>query len=167
MANIKIFLGALTVAAAVGGISYHFWYSSSGRGWLSACEAEIKNRLKSPSSYSRTEVKLISSKVDAENWVKELRKSYDRGDADVSLPTLAMYERETPEITDWKWLIFYEASNSFGAMVKGASICEARTMTGTSPPKNADPMWVKVDGMNRHERQMELFRDAYKAGAFD
>lgn len=114
---------------------------------VSGCEAQIKERLRSPSTYNRISVREYSEPVPADVYIQEREK--------LDTPRVVEYERGrladgSIKPTNHIAIIEYDAANVYGTPIRSFSKCEYRT----SQPRLDDVMapLIKVDGATNLER---------------
>lgn len=128
--------------------------TSYDKKFLSACEHVLKQRLKSPSSYQRLSDPIITKEKstfeDKLGWTNPDKKRADTATLTADPEKLERHKQQETifglgEHTLIRAYLEYEASNSYGALIRGYAEC---THSDISPDKftDLDKMSVMIDG---------------------
>lgn len=124
------------------------------------CEDVLKERLKSPSGYSRLKVTEMSEPLSIEKW-----KADQLAGPNPQPEVLALRERMmrqngiTPEI--FGYIIEYDAPNTFGTLIRTRSMCEYVSVSGSRD--DATAFNVKVDGFDKTGWLVEQLKQARRS----
>ncbi|WP_454000737.1 hypothetical protein [Afipia felis] len=106
-------------------------------GFIKACESAIKERLSSPSSYSRIDVTQSTEPAS-------LDEMYASEPA-----VLALYKRNNAKAVRHVAIFTYDASNALGVKIRGAAKCTDDALEGSKPIEI--PQLVKIEGKTNIE----------------
>lgn len=117
---------------------------------LAACEAALKAKLKSPSTYQRANVSEMTKKLSFDEYkdteLLRIRDSYDADTAVVMRAKLnekiVEMKRDGEQASLFVQTIEYDAQNAFGAMIRGMAICSY--VSGNGKQDGATAMNVDV-----------------------
>lgn len=116
----KALIGVATACLIAASGAVYVYASVTADPAAKACEATLKERLKSPSSYRRVSI----GETHRDMTIAEYTEDFDKV---VSLQTIKLRtagflkEKPTPQIFNVH--ITYDAQNSYGAMLRGQSDC--------------------------------------------
>ena len=133
------------------------------RTFLSSCDAVLKERLKSPSTYKRMNsptIKLVRREISDDEFEESLADDLEetkewkrRRRADGNYQFKTKYET----------ILEYDVANKFGTPIRDLAICESRENYGDSPSELAiRESSVQVDGYTRFEWTTQLLEEAIK-----
>jgi hypothetical protein len=134
------------------------------------CENELKNRLKSPSSYTRVSAEFSQTSIPIPEWkdilITQASGKYGGGRKLTLQSNLRYIEEHAEDIKSGKYpsptrfnIHFqYDAQNGFGAMIRGGSLCEFVS----SNDSNSEAAYynVKVDGFDHSEYLIESIKQS-------
>jgi hypothetical protein len=115
------------------------------------CEATLSDRLKSPSSYKRSECAGPYSAVVNERKYVEYKKATE-------IPQYLKRSIADGEYSISETFLKYEAANSYGAQIRGTEICEVMHRKGQSLVEASRIFGPKVGGFNKIEWSIETLR---------
>jgi len=152
-------IGLAVAALGLGAVAIWAFPSDESK-FLAACEAGIKERLRSPSSYvaaglvkaPRRQADLNDFLGEASPDVREWRNSQRAGKSDAAkaLRDVRAAQAKGFKTGDYQvvsYLISYDAANGFGAMIRGVSECSQVVKAGgeiEAPSFLNDPV---IDGV--------------------
>ena len=113
------------------------------------CEEQIKERLRSPSTYVRIEATEYPKLV--------LQDEIELFDDDITMTEQRAIEEGRYDPTNFEIFIKYEAANAYGTPVAGLSMCEYFSISGKA--ENIFSFNVKVDGETNHDQMLRAIID--------
>jgi hypothetical protein len=130
-----------------------------------ACESELMDRLKSPSTYVRISAEISKERLSISDWkdvlIARSKGKYptesavmlklDLQDLDDSAKEKKIGNQPSP--TRFSVFFNYDAQNGFGALVRGQSNCEY--LSSKDDITNASKYNVTVDGFSRSQYLVE------------
>ena len=121
--------------------------------YISICETELMDRLKSPSGYKRIKVTQHTSKMTSDEWLAHREA---RGYPAASSIEMDGLKNGTIRPLKNQAFIEYDAPNSFGTLIRGTASCEYVSREGSSlSPSTLD---VLINGETNHERIMKAVK---------
>lgn len=154
-------IGVAALVLAGGAV---FWFvqgsaSAPESAFLAACEAEIKTRLKAPSTYQRTEVASVSS-----NRARP-EQAIPLDEAEKDSPRYIKARDTLIELYDKRGVfrhsatIIYDAANTYGTPVQGIAKCSLFTSSEDMPrADDISSQDIRIDGKTTTEWLMDDLR---------
>jgi hypothetical protein len=154
--------------ALTGGIAWMTLSPTDEERLARECEAVLKDRLKSPSSYKRLEFSGYEVKKpsldDYFGWTNPEKKKADKVKKTSKIPSVqkaydtleAGHKSEVERFQAGKYLMSsayldYEASNSFGALIRGSVECSFISFGEVYDSSGISPTSIRVDGFRAME----------------
>lgn len=132
---------------------------------LSACEEELKSRLKAPSTYTLIRKDEFTAPVEISDYRKMLAEGQDKDSPNALLADVRTAEskRATGEPGPTRHTLFieYDADNSFGVPLRGVTECEY--ISGNGDKGGAGKYSVKINGKD-HSQWMDQRIKALNGG---
>ncbi len=153
-------IGGAAVLAVIGGGAWYTTQVAKPDAFAEACDNEIKEDLRSPSTYRVTQVRELSQKASDEE-IEKFCGIYAK-DPDIFEWCMTTTKR------DGAWshmrLVNYEAANAYGTPVAGMSSCRlvSRLVRADLNEESGIGLSMTLDGKTSHERDMALI-DALNA----
>ncbi|MEY9198321.1 hypothetical protein [Sinorhizobium sp. BJ1] len=125
---------ALLILSALPGCSF---FDSE---MLTACEASLKKRLRSPSEYERIEIHRSEEKLDRNAFSKHLASI----NSTTYSSTMRRFDSGDLSPTQFTLIISYDAPNAYGTPIRGIVQCEYVDIGGDE--SRAHEVTVEIDG---------------------
>ncbi|THK35637.1 hypothetical protein EHS39_23705 [Ensifer sp. MPMI2T] len=121
---------------------------------VTACEASLQKRLRSPSEYKRFEITSYEEKLDRAAFSRYLTD--DKVGAVFREAQLREFDRGTLDPTLFSLFISYDAPNAFGTPIRGIARCEYMNARGDD--SGASEHDVMIDGKTYTDWLIEAVR---------
>lgn len=121
-----------------------------------ACEDTLASRLKSPSSYVRTECAGPYTETATESTYLE----YDRSKTKEAMSSYTVRLISEAKLKITTAYLRYEAANSYGALISGIESCEVDHLDGATLSDASRILGPKVSGFDKTGWALESFRRA-------